>query len=443
MHRLLLRVLKPSEAQPAIETAFFAGSLAAMQAGRLLYTLALASRLDSSDFTRWSLLIATLGYSPILLLGLISGLGRDLPYLVGAGRRRDARTSESTVWCITLLLALGAAALTTAVGWLTGRLLPLLVVFLLSSWLLLQIQQVVLRSHLKFTAASWQQLAFGILAVFAGGVFLVVHLKTLEEAIILHVLAALGALSLGVSAHRPALVRPTVRTTIRLAAVGLPIASAGVLFSLLMTADRWIAASLLGTRSAAPYALASTLASGLMVLPTAISQQTYPRMALAYGVTKSAAEVLRIAKGQNRTAGRATLLVAGPASALASAGILLLPNGYHGAVPVLITLSLSLLALAHSTGFGNALNTLGGQWLYLACQTGALVIGMTAMLLLGIQLGLVGIALGVGTGYVAFALLTRGAVRLLVPVLTARPQPPSGRPDPLAASESQESNEHC
>lgn len=225
---------------------------------------------------------------------------------------------------------------------------------------------------------------------------------------------------------------------VRLIAVGLPIAGAGVLFSLLMTADRWIAALLLGTESAAPYALASTLASGLMVLPNAVSQQTYPRMALAYGATKSVTEVLRLAKAQNRMAGRATVLVAGPATALASACILVLLNTYQGAVPVLITLSVSLLALAHSTGYGNALNTLGGQWLYLACQTGALVIGVPAMVFLGSQLGPVGIALGVGAGYAAFALLTRGAVRVRVPVLTAPPHSLSGQPEPLTASETQE-----
>ncbi len=421
--------------------AFFTASLGVMQGGRLALSLALASRLEPSDFTAWALLVAALGYSPLLMLGLINGLGRGLPYLVGAGRQADARRSEGTVWVLAFGLLLACALPAAVVSVWAKTALPLLILFMLGSWLLLQIQQVVLRSHLKFVSASWQQLALGMLTLGAGAGFVIVPFRTLGEAVALHTLAAVGALEIGAAAHVPTLSRPRLRTAVELAAVGFPIGVAGVLFALLLTADRWVAAALLGTRDAAPYALAATLASGLMVVPNAISQQTYPRMARAYGATQQPTEVLRLASIQNWTAGRATLLIAAPTCALAALSILFLPTSYREAVPVLIVLAVSVLSLAHSTGYGNALNTLGGQWLYLLSQTGALISGIVAMIILGMLLGLPGIALGVGVGYVTFAILARWAVRFVTRRLGAgnhaegtaeRAESPTPKPQELA-----------
>lgn len=409
------------------ETGLFTVSLAAMQAGRFAFSLALASRLEPASFTVWALLVAALGYSPLVMMGLINGLGRSLPYLVGAGQQADARRSEGTVWALALGLLLACTLPTAALSVWGRTTLPLLILSMFGSWLLLQIQQVVLRSHLKFGPASWQQLTLGVLTLSAAAGFVLIPLHSLEEALALHTLAALCALSIGAAAHAPTVSRPRLRTAVELAAVGLPIGAAGGLFSLLLTADRWVAAALLGSHDAAPYALAATVASGLMVVPNAMSQQTYPRMARAYGATQQLSEVLRLAAVQNRTAGRATLLIAGPASILAAVMILFLPSSYREAVPVLIVLAVSLLALAHSTGYGNALNTLGGQWLYLLSQAGALINGVAAMAILGMLLGLPGIALGVGVGYLTFAILARWAVRFVTRHLDTG-RDPTGQP---------------
>jgi O-antigen/teichoic acid export membrane protein len=333
------------------------------------------------------------------------------PTLLAQGTATKPGTSEATAWSICLGLSLIGLLPTTVLALATGTSTPVLVVWMLGSWSLLQVQQVILRSHLKFTAASSQQLALGVLASSASAIFVVARMQTLEQAILLHTVANLGALSTGLLGHAPLMARPSWKTAIRLAEVGLPIAAAGGLFGLLVSLDRWIAASMFGTQAAAPYALASTVAMGLMVLPNALSQQTYPRMALAYGATGDAGEVLRLARLQNRAAGRVTVLAVGLGSVAASVVILLLPRVYLPAIPVLIPLNVSLLALAYSTGYGNALNTLGRQWLYLGVQAGALVTAAGVMVALGQQLGLIGIALGVGSGYLTFAALTRWAVR--------------------------------
>lgn len=423
------------------ETGLFTASLAAMQAGRFAFSLALASRLEPASFTVWALLVAALGYSPLVMMGLINGLGRSLPYLVGAGQQADARRSEGTVWALALGLFLACTVPAAALSVWGRTTLALLILSMFGSWLLLQLQQVILRSHLKFGPASRQQLGFGILSLSAGVGFVLIPPHSLEEALALHTLVALGALSIGAAAHPPTVSRPRLRTAVQLAAMGLPIGAAGALFSLLLTADRWVAAALLGGRDAAPYALAATIASGLMVVPNALSQQTYPRMARAYGATRQLNEVLRLAAVQNRTAGRATLLVTGPVSILAAVTIPFLPSSYREAVPILIVLTISPLALAHSTGYGNALNTLGGQWLYLLSQAGALINGVAAMNILGMVLGLPGIALGAGVGHFTFAILARWAVRFVTrhldtgrdPGGAAEPsEPPTPKPQELA-----------
>jgi len=410
------------------ETALFTASLGSMQGGRLLYAFALASKLNPAEFTAWSLVMASLAYLPLLTLGLINGLGRSLPYLAGAGDSEEERTSVGTSWFVVLGLAAIGLVVAVWVALALGTYKPVLILAVLATWAVFQLQQVILRSYLKFIAASYQQLTIGFLSIAAAVVVFLGPLQGFEQAVLAYALAVVGAIVVGTAAHSPVFALPSARVFVRLVAVGWPIAAAGVLFGVLISADRWIATALIGARGAAPYVLAATLASGLMLLPNAISQQTYPRMARIYGATKDFHEVLRLAKSQNRVAGLGTFLLVVPASILASAAILVLPSEYREGIPVLIVLSASLVCLAQSTGYGNALNTLGRQWVYLSAQAGALFAGVSAMAILGTLLGVSGVALGVAVGYAAFALFVRLPFRRMAG--HPRVEPDSAPPQP-------------
>jgi hypothetical protein len=165
------------------ETALFTASLGSMQGGRLLYAFALASKLNPAEFTAWSLVMASLAYLPLLTLGLINGLGRSLPYLAGAGDSEEERTSVGTSWFVVLGLAAIGLVVAVWVALALGTYKPVLILAVLATWAVFQLQQVILRSYLKFIAASYQQLTIGFLSIAAAVVVFLGPLQGFEQAV--------------------------------------------------------------------------------------------------------------------------------------------------------------------------------------------------------------------------------------------------------------------
>jgi O-antigen/teichoic acid export membrane protein len=389
-------------------------STALYQAARFGYSLAAAATLDLASFSAWALVVAVMAYAPALLLGVTNGIARELPYLTGAGREPEADQAEAAGWWSTLaamalLIAAGAAVGLLAPGTIGEAAIP--VAIMLAGAIGYHSQQFVLRSRLRFERASAQQALLGFAVLAALVLVLGRGDADLAGVAAPYAVAGMVALLIGPLLHRPRLGPWRGGVARRLAAIGLPIMLAGVVFSFFVTADRWVATLALGPVRAAPYALASLIASAMLIVPTVVSQQVYPRMAIAHGQGAGTDALRAMARRQGVAA---AALVAPVALVVAAGTALLVPvllPPYRAGVPAAVVLCAAFAVLALFTGYGNFLNVIGGQWAYLRVQLIAVTVGIGLMVAGAAALGILGVAVGIAVSYLFYGLLLRSAAR--------------------------------
>lgn len=394
------------------EFVLFGLSVAAVQGTRFAYALIAAWVLSAGDFATWALMLAALTYLPLLLLGVVNGLGRQLPYFVGSGDYGHADQAERAAWLSTVV----ASSVTLACAGLLDlftRSGGYLAVFGVAgaATLILQMQQFAARSRLNFRRASIQQVVYGAVLSVAAVVLIFARELPLVAVMSLYAAALVVALMAG-PFRAPARPDTAVLGDVKqLMQVGFPIMAAGVVFSLFISSDRWIAAAVLGGADSAPYQLASLIASGLMVVPSVVSLQVYPRMAMAHGSGISESELVRMA---TRHGMLAAAVVAPLAIATGIGSVVLVPNLlplYADGVPAVLVLCGGLAVLSTVVGLGNYLNIVGRQWEYLRAQIASIAVAVTLMVIGGRVLGVTGIAAGISVGFVLFGVLLRASVR--------------------------------
>ncbi len=398
-----------SDRPPSIrrEFALFGGSVGLLQGARFAYSLAVARVVSPEDFALWALLVALITYAPSLLLGVVNGMAREVPYLLGSNRPDEATADEVTTWwaglaAMVTIVSLGAVL--TASGLATPATAGVVALTLAIS-LPYQVQQSAFRSQLAFGSASAQQGGMGIGLLVAAGAVLVAGSASFVLAALGYAAVQAATVAAGLVLGRPALGRFRQGTFRRLVGIGFPIMLVGVTFSFFITADRWVATMVLGAAEAAPYALASVIGSSLLVLPSVFSQHTYPRMAVELGRTQDPGRAYAMAADQCRRALLATIPLA---VIVAGVAAVLLPTFfpmYADAVPPTVALCLGLVALSAFSGLGNFLNVMNEQWAYFRVQAVSLVGGLAAMAAGALSLGLVGIAIGAALAYVGYGIL--------------------------------------
>ena len=398
----------------ASEFVSFAGSTVLYQGARFAFSLAAARSLSPSDFTAWALIVAMLAYAPAILMGVNNGMARELPILAGrgsnaaVGRVMDAAWATAAIALVVIVVLLAALAFATSIA-----VRDILVIgFLFGGTIIFSLQQFVLRSRLRFGAASGQLALFGLAGLVASAWLVLMPDAGLNTAATLYAAPLSGGILLGLVVEPPVVgagADPAVAR--RLAAIGFPIMLAGLVFSLFVTLDRWIAVALLGVSGAAPYTLASLVAAAMLVVPTVVSQQTYPRMAIARGQGATAEQLFAMAHRQGVIAASLVLPVAGFIVAFALVGIPVLLPAYTDATGAVVSLSFGFTGLAFLTGYGNYLNVVGAQWRYLAVQGTSATAAIPLMILGGFLFGITGIALGMATSHLVYGALIYAVAR--------------------------------
>ncbi len=280
------------------------------------------------------------------------------------------------------------------------------------------LEQVLLRSRLRFTTAALQLGAAGAAILLAGIIALPWGLTGLMAALVLSLVAAL-LIGQRVIERRPKLTWDLIeaRAIVR---IGLPIMLAGLAFSMLTTFDRWIVLAFLGDAAFGIYGLVGIAVSGLLVLSTVVAQQYYPRIAHAYGANRDPAELLAMAQRQSRTA----MVVVGVATVPLIAGAwlvlpIVLPAYSAAAAPATFAM-LGILAYSGATGSANLLNSVGAQREYLAIQLVAILFDVVAVVaLISFGAGIAGAGFGLLVSMLVYAVLLRRRGRAVTRRLTA------------------------
>jgi O-antigen/teichoic acid export membrane protein len=322
-----------------------------------------------------------LGYARFLQLGIFNGLNRELPYFVGKGDR--VRVNElaaaAQAWFIGLgglvgLALLGVAAwhevhgqLERASGWATHAAAA---VILFYGTMYLQATYRTAHDFARLSVANVLQNSLALLLA------VLVWLLGFQGLCLRATLAAVVPLVL-LHYWRPIRVKPqwSLRHLKHLCLIGLPIFGVGELYMYWTTLEGTLVFNYLGQAQMGLYRMVVTAGSTIELVPIAVSQVIYPRMAQEFGRTGQVRGLLRptVKPMFLAAAGVAPLIVlgwflAGPLTRL------VVPN-YVAAVPAM-RWSLLPPLVSCFLPIHNVYNVVRRQGLYCA----AIVCGMAAYL---------------------------------------------------------------
>jgi O-antigen/teichoic acid export membrane protein len=241
-----------------------------------------------------------LGYAPFLQLGILNGLNRELPYFIGRGEpdRVHELAAAAQAWAL-LVGGLVAAALLAVSGWQLAH----------GHWDLAAAWAATATSAaLLFYAQYYLQITYRTGGDFARLAFIGVVQSALVLALVVLVWclgfyglclrsAIAGIVNLVLLWYwRPVRVAPQWKLChlAHLFRIGAPIFGVGQLYSWWMVLDSTLVLKLMGTRALGLYSLALTATKTLQLLPDAVSQISYPRMAEQYGRTGALRDLVPI-----------------------------------------------------------------------------------------------------------------------------------------------------
>ena len=243
-----------------------------------------------------------LGYIPFLPLGIPNGLNRELPYYIGTGDRKRAYelASAAQAWVLTVSLVATVLLLLVS-GWCLAR---------GEMWLAAAWATDAILAFLTLYGASYLQVTYrtghdfarlalaNVIQNVAGLVLVVLVVLWGFYGICLRTLLS-TALGFAVLYYwRPFHVgaRWNVEQLKHLLVIGMPIFGVGILYAWWPTLNLTLVAWFTDAKSVGLYYYVILAGGTLEMLPNAVSQIIYPRMAEHYGRTGRHRDLVRMAK---------------------------------------------------------------------------------------------------------------------------------------------------
>lgn len=365
------------------ESLSFIASTVLYQISRLVVSLVVARWVGPANYGIWNSLNLFLIYGIAASIGIPNGMNRLVPLYNGKGDPQKATNLLKSAFVSSLLTNFLCGVIIFGIG--TQGVLPVddkgglvSLSFLFFIWEMYLFFQIVLKSQIQFSIMVRQQVLYSLLLpVIALPMSFLWQINgfMIGQSIVACIIIVFIVRNLSFDFE----FRFTYSDIGLLIKNGLPVMSAGILYSLLTTADRWMILAYLDSTALGHYTL-SILCVGLLSLtPAVIAQQLYPRMAYLFGESDDINSLLPLVFHQ-------TVLSGGGAWVLIFSAYLLmpivvknmLPNYVEGIVAAKITL-LGLLPLSLVGGMGNFLITIGKQGYYLAIQVVTLIVGIVIM----------------------------------------------------------------
>jgi O-antigen/teichoic acid export membrane protein len=260
----------------------------------------IARWLGPSDFGIWNAASLVLAYGAYVDFGVLSAMGRDLPFQVGAGNAERANLLEGAARWATLAGAVLAAVVVIGMSFLPAFSTqpPLMLTALRIMPVVLIFQQVyayhrtVLRAHNLFGELSRQQVLSSVLTAGLAvlGVIVMGLLGRMLGALIAQ--GAIVAYALWRTPWRRLPV-PRLSTLWLLMRIGIPITAAGSILSVVTTIDRPMVLGFLGEQQLGYFGLALLLTSMVSLIPGVAMQVLYPRITHQFGQSGRSIAALR------------------------------------------------------------------------------------------------------------------------------------------------------
>jgi O-antigen/teichoic acid export membrane protein len=241
-----------------------------------------------------------MGYLPIMQLGIMNGLNRDLPYYFGKGEYDRAKNYASVTQFWELTLSLMAFSVLTflsvfylfrsnfifAAGFFSYALASI------HHYFGLNYLQVLFRTNQDFNKLSSITIIISIISLLS--VFFVWKWK-FYGLCVRSVVTVITELFL-LWKWKPLSVRPKFNFAIlkEINKIGLPIFIVGIIFSLWGTFQNTFVLKMGGAEKFGLFQLALMIETSMGVIVFSVSQVIYPKMAFEYGAGKKISELLRL-----------------------------------------------------------------------------------------------------------------------------------------------------
>ncbi len=325
---------------------FLAGSLASgnlvAMALRMVGGIILARLVAPSTLGLFAGIGLALGYAPVLQLGILNGLNRELPYFVGKGDTQKVKelAAAAQAWALivgtVVFLALtGIAAwqlahgeMWKAAGWFTNAILALFLFY--STYYL----QMTFRSAHDFARLAWTSVVEGVVALLSLALVALLSFYGM----CLRVIVASAVSTVILYRWRPVRVAPKWNTghLKHLLIIGAPIFGVGQIYGWWGgVVNSTLVLKFSGTTGMGLYSMVLVAIAALEIIPTAVAQVIYPRMAEQYGRGCSKRALVRITwKPMVATAAGLALVVVAGWFAIGPLVRLIIPK-YADAVPAM------------------------------------------------------------------------------------------------------------
>ena len=399
------------------EAAGFGSSTVLEQVSRVGTGLVAAAVLGPTVWGSWYLLNLVIRYGALAHLGAVNGMNREVPAATGRGNAVMADLARRNAFGFMLLSYVALCGMIAVLALVLGHRLPLVELFmtlaLLGAHQTYSFAATYFKASTRFGLVSRLQAASAIvfpLAAIPGALLGGLPGFILGQVITYAILSMLAG-RIDRRTYQAALDHAVVRSLIR---IGFPIMLVGVIHALLTTTDRWVIVLSLGQEPLGHYSLAIMAVGALQLVPMVFAQQVYPRMAHAWGATRDSSLLRELASRQARLALGAVAALVVPTALLAPTLVRTLLPAYEPGIGALLVSLVGPLIAVIGQGFGNILNVIDRQGVYLGLVAGAIAVNLVVSLLLVGPFGLIGVSVGTitGTTFLAAGLLVAGTTEL-------------------------------
>jgi O-antigen/teichoic acid export membrane protein len=345
----------------------------------------------------WYLMSTIIAYTPLLELGIPSGMQRVVPIMRGRGAVKEldliTRTSSGLVLLTATLMALAilVAAVTVSGAELQKALFYLAALVFCTK--LYDFSATYLRATRRFSLLSTVMLVQSVVLLAVGLPLL--HSRGLWGFVEASVIAMAGSVAIVLTrVYRELTPHISLSHVPELIAAGIPLMMIGVSQTAMMTLDRWVVTGMLGTKAVGLYSLAGTVAIGLYFIPAIVSMYAYPQMAHNWGRDRCVETLRRLVRRQTLLGIACTMPVVSVLLAFSPFAVRSFLPSYAPGIRAIQIVSVSFLIQPVAFAYANVLVTLNRQWTYLAIQiassAGSLALCAT---LIKLQFGITGAAI--------------------------------------------------
>ncbi len=281
---------------------FFAAAVLSKPLGFLL-SLILAKALGPADFGVWVTLMLVASYSPIVCLGTVETLLKQVPFYSGRGESHNIHEVEDSVMgsvaiasAIVISVALVSWCILPSISW--GINTFLLVMMFMASAVSFVSAYFYNRfaAYENFKAAGTMDFLRSALALlFVGGMAWIWGLRGAVIGYLIHETTTCFLTAL-INIHTQGIVGIVFRRDLLIQAVrvGFPITLLWWVLTLTGTVDRVVLGSLLGPLAVGHYGLAISVVNVLYLLPMVVGRVLYPKVNKQFGQDSGSASMRHV-----------------------------------------------------------------------------------------------------------------------------------------------------